>query len=108
VGAFVIIWGIRRYVQQLAILMALCPAQGHEAPHRLIRRRTKFTLFFVPLFPVSSSHQLVCTTCGNVAKIDKVGVAEVTAEATRQQQEQLGATTGSQQFAPPAPDVATG
>jgi hypothetical protein len=78
VGTFVILWGIRRYVQQLAILLARCPAQGHEAPHRLMRRRTTFMLFCVPLFPISTSYQLLCTACGNVAKIDKARVDEVT------------------------------
>jgi Fe2+ or Zn2+ uptake regulation protein len=91
----VIIWGIRRYVQQLAMIVARCSAQGHTAAHRLVRKRTKFTLFFVPLFPISTSHVLVCTMCGNTAPVPKERVPEIEAEAQRQAVEQAG-----QQFAP--------
>lgn len=82
------IWGVRRYVQQLAVLVARCSAQGHTAAHRLVRKRTKFTLFFVPLIPINTSYLLVCTMCGNAAKMDKARVPEIEAEAARQQQEQ--------------------
>lgn len=95
-----IIWGIRRYVQQLAILVARCSLQGHSSAHRLVRRRTKFTLFFIPLFPVSSSYGLVCTMCGNETKVDKARVPEIEAEAQRQRHEQAAQQAAGQQYAP--------
>jgi hypothetical protein len=95
----VIIWGFRRYAMQVAILVARCSALGHTAAHRLVRRRTKFTLFFVPLIPISTSYHLVCTMCGNDYKVDKARVPEMEAEAARQRQEQL-AQQPQQQYAP--------
>jgi Fe2+ or Zn2+ uptake regulation protein len=85
-----LIWGIRRYVQQLAVLVATCSAQGHSAAHRLLRRRTKFTLFFIPLIPLGSTYHLVCTACGATAKMDAARVPEIQGEAARQQLEATG------------------
>ena len=94
-----IIWGFRSYVQQLALLVARCASQGHTAAHALVLKRTKFTLFFIPLFPISSKHELVCTMCGGTAKVEKERVPEVQAEAARQQQEHAAQQLGAQQYA---------
>jgi hypothetical protein len=53
------------------------------AAHRL-RRRTKFTLFFVPLIPLGSSYHLVCVACGATTNIDGATLPRVEAEAARQ------------------------
>lgn len=42
----------------------LCPQCQNPAAHRLHRIVNRFTLFFVPLFPVSTKHVLDCTFCG--------------------------------------------
>ncbi|HEX8002348.1 MAG TPA: hypothetical protein VF519_06600 [Mycobacteriales bacterium] len=89
-----IIWGFRTYAQQLAVLVARCALQGHNAAHAVVRRRTKFTLFFIPLFPVSSKHLLVCSMCGNATPVAKENVESVLAEAQRQELER-----GGQQYA---------
>jgi Fe2+ or Zn2+ uptake regulation protein len=90
----VIIWGFRTTAQQLAILVARCALQGHTAAHAVVRRRTKFTLFFIPLFQVSSKHVLVCSLCGNATPMAKENVPAALAEAQRQEVERAG-----QQFA---------
>jgi adenylosuccinate synthase len=87
----VIIWGFRTTARQLAVLVARCALQGHNAAHAVVLQRTKFTLFFIPLFPVRSKHLLVCSLCGNAAKLEKENVPAALAEAQRQDVERAGA-----------------
>ena len=42
----------------------------------VIRRTTKFSLFFIPLFPVKpASYYVQCTNCGAVRRTDRAVVA---------------------------------
>ncbi|EGX58557.1 hypothetical protein SZN_17007 [Streptomyces zinciresistens K42] len=59
-----IIFGTKGYLYQLAILTLVCGRCGNPAAHTLRKRVTKFTLFFVPLFPVSTKYATQCTFCG--------------------------------------------
>ncbi|GAA3437418.1 zinc ribbon domain-containing protein [Kutzneria kofuensis] len=68
---FLLIWGFRRYVQQLLMTMLVCNNCHNPAAHGLRKFTTKFTLFFIPLFPVSSRYQLQCTYCGFVSELSK-------------------------------------
>ncbi len=69
-GDAVIIWGSKSYVQTLAMLTLVC-RNGHTAAHRLAKRTRKFTLFFIPLFPIGVRRFTVCTACGETLTIDK-------------------------------------
>lgn len=60
----VIIFGTKGYLHQLAILTLVCGQCGNPAAHALRKRVTKFSLFFVPLFPVSTKYSTQCTFCG--------------------------------------------
>lgn len=77
-----IIFGTKTYLVQLAMLNLLCQGCGNPAAHSLKRRVTKFTLFFVPLFPVSSKYLTQCTFCG------------VTGQTTREEADRLAAQGG--------------
>ena len=59
-----IIFGTKGYLYQLAILTLVCGQCGNPAAHTLRKRVTKFTLFFVPLFPISTKYLTQCTFCG--------------------------------------------
>ncbi|MFF3320713.1 zinc-ribbon domain-containing protein [Streptomyces sp. NPDC002889] len=59
-----IIFGTKGYLYQLAILTLVCGHCGNPAAHTLRKRVTKFTLFFVPLFPFSTKYGTQCTFCG--------------------------------------------
>jgi hypothetical protein len=86
----VIIFGTKGYLYQLAILTLVCGQCGNPAAHTLRKRVTKFTLFFVPLFPFSTKYATQCTFCGAEQK--------VTAEQAEQLQAQaLGGGHGGQQ-----------
>lgn len=66
-----IIFGTRGYLYQLAVLTLVCGWCGNPAAHTLRKRVTKFTLFFVPLFPFSTKYATQCTFCGGEQRIPK-------------------------------------
>ncbi|GAA2581627.1 MULTISPECIES: zinc-ribbon domain-containing protein [Streptomyces] len=66
-----IIFGTKGYLYQLAILTLVCGRCGNPAAHTLRKRVTKFTLFFVPLFPFSTKYATQCTFCGAEQQVTK-------------------------------------
>ena len=84
-----IVFGTKGYLYQLAILTLVCGRCGNPAAHTLRKRVTKFTLFFVPLFPFSTKYATQCTFCGAEQQV------------TREQAEQLQAReAGGQAYGP--------
>ncbi|MFF1300127.1 MULTISPECIES: zinc-ribbon domain-containing protein [unclassified Streptomyces] len=88
-----IIFGTKGYLYQLAILTLVCGQCGNPAAHTLRKRVTKFTLFFVPLFPFSTKFTTQCTFCGAEQKITK--------EQAEQLQAQAQAAGGQQAYGQP-------
>ncbi|MFC8350271.1 zinc-ribbon domain-containing protein [Streptomyces sp. NPDC057280] len=76
-----IIFGTKGYLYQLAILTLVCGGCGNPAAHTLRKRVTKFTLFFVPLFPISTKYATQCTFCGTEVKIGKEQAEQLQAQA---------------------------
>ncbi|MFF4399529.1 zinc-ribbon domain-containing protein [Streptomyces sp. NPDC001480] len=76
-----IIFGTRGYLYQLAILTLVCGRCGNPAAHTLRKRVTKFTLFFVPLFPISTKYATQCTFCGAESKLAKEQAEQLQAQA---------------------------
>ncbi|MEU4742221.1 zinc-ribbon domain-containing protein [Actinosynnema sp. NPDC023658] len=66
-----VIFGFRTKVFVLAVLTLLCPRCGNQAAHPLHKSVTKFTLFFIPLFPVKTKYTTQCTFCGVVNRQPK-------------------------------------
>ncbi|MCX4766890.1 zinc ribbon domain-containing protein [Streptomyces sp. NBC_01275] len=66
-----VLFGTKGYLYQLAILTLVCGQCGNPAAHTLRKRVTKFTLFFVPLFPISTKYATQCTFCGAEQKVTK-------------------------------------
>src|ERR1041384_5708158 len=96
-----IIWGWRSYVRSLAMLTFLCGNCGNPAMHHVKRAYTKFTLFFIPLFPVSSRYLTECTFCGAARKIPKEEALRLAEQAQQPgMQPQAGPQPGMQ--TPPA------
>jgi hypothetical protein len=89
----VIIFGTKGYLYQLAILTLVCGRCGNPAAHTLRKRVTKFTLFFVPLFPISSKYATQCTFCGDEQK--------VTGEQAEQLRAQAAGHVGGQAYGQP-------
>jgi hypothetical protein len=77
----VIIFGTRGYLYQLAILTLVCGRCGNPSAHTLRKRVTKFTLFFVPLFPLSTKCSTQCTFCGAEQSVPKEWAEQVQVQA---------------------------
>ena len=80
-----IIFGTRGYVFQLAILTFVCGNCGNPAAHTLRKYVTKFTLFFIPLFPVSTRFRTQCTFCGIEHQLPKEHAEGMLAQAAAPQ-----------------------
>ncbi|WP_433545669.1 zinc-ribbon domain-containing protein [Streptomyces sp. CA-294286] len=78
-----IIFGTKGYVHQMAMLMLLCGQCGNPAAHALRKRVTKFTLFFVPLFTVSSKYATQCTFCGAERRVEREEAERLQAQAAQ-------------------------
>ncbi|GAA1351431.1 zinc-ribbon domain-containing protein [Streptomyces beijiangensis] len=86
-----IIFGTRGYLYQLAMLTLVCGHCGNPAAHTLRKRVSKFTLFFVPLFPFSTKYTTQCTFCGMEQQITKEQADGLLAQPQQQEHGQQGA-----------------
>lgn len=66
-----LIFGFRVYSDLLATVAYVCENCGQHAAHHLTRRTRKATLFFLPLFPVSTTYADTCTYCGRVLRVPR-------------------------------------
>ncbi len=66
-----LIWGWRTRIYVLAMTTFLCGRCGNPASHAVRKAVTKFTLFFIPLFPISVKYTAQCTFCGIENRIPK-------------------------------------
>ncbi|MFI9011584.1 zinc-ribbon domain-containing protein [Actinosynnema sp. NPDC053489] len=66
-----LIFGLRTRVFALAMLTLLCPRCGNRSAHPLHKAVTKFSLFFIPLFPVRTTYTTQCTYCGLTNRLSK-------------------------------------
>ena len=81
-----IIFGTRRTVQQLAMVLLTCVNCHRSAANAVLKLVTKFTLFFIPLFPVRVRYSTQCTACGFAMTVDKAQaeqLAQLPPAATR-------------------------
>lgn len=87
-----IIFGLKGYQTLLGVVTLVCGFCHTPAAQRVERLTNKFTLFFVPLFAVSTKHVLQCAMCGARSPLGA------------QEAEQLAAGTGP--WAGPFPEGA--
>ncbi|CAM5564323.1 zinc-ribbon domain-containing protein [Streptomyces xanthochromogenes] len=81
-----IIFGTRGYLYQLAMLTLVCGRCGNPSAHAVRKYVTKFTLFFVPLFPLSTKFRTQCTFCGLEQQITKEQAEGLLAQPVAPQQ----------------------
>lgn len=67
---FFIIWGSRVRAANVAMLQLAC-RNGHVAAHRIVKVTRWFTLFFVPVVPMSRRYRSVCAGCGLTLDLPK-------------------------------------
>ncbi|SNY54682.1 zinc ribbon domain-containing protein [Paractinoplanes atraurantiacus] len=60
-----LIFGLRSKDTIIGSRLGRCEVCGATAAQTLVRRTTRFSLFFIPLFPVRAArHFVTCTNCG--------------------------------------------
>ena len=75
-----VIWGYRTRMFQLVLATFLCGRCGNPAAHAVLKRVTKFTLFFIPLFPISVKYLTQCTFCGGQNRITREQADQIVAQ----------------------------
>ena len=66
-----LIFGFRNSSRNLGLAQATCPHCGNRAAQRVDRDKRAFSVFFIPLIPLGSSHVATCTACGRRTKITR-------------------------------------
>lgn len=89
-GIRVIIFGTKGYLYTLAMMTLVCGRCGNPAAHTLKKQVTKFTLFFVPLFPITTKYVTQCTFCGAAQQLAKEQAEQLQAQAVAHAQPQQG------------------
>lgn len=65
--------GVREFL--LTTLVFVCERCGNNAPHQLIKRVRKLSLFFIPLLPIGTKYLDSCTACGRVIDVPQAEAA---------------------------------
>ena len=81
-------------VRTLAMATYACRTTNQPAAHRLSRIARWFTLFFIPVIPVSRRYVLTCAACGQSYKVTKANADEIIAQAEAPRLESLPAEAG--------------
>ena len=55
----------------LTTLVYPCETCGTTAAHHLVKRVRKFSLFFIPLFPVGTRYLDTCIACGRDLEVSR-------------------------------------
>jgi predicted RNA-binding Zn-ribbon protein involved in translation (DUF1610 family) len=66
-----LIIGIGVIEDLLSTLVFTCENCGNHAAHQLTKQNRKFSLFFIPLFSVSTKYFDSCTACGRIIEVSK-------------------------------------
>jgi len=98
-GAVFILFGFRTRPAELAALSLAC-RNGHVAGHRIHKVVRWFTLFFIPVIPLSRRYSSVCLQCGLTLKLTREEADALVARAA--------ATPVDAPADPVAPPLATG
>ncbi len=66
-----VIFGTKAYVTVLAVLTLVCRVCGNPAAQRIEKRVTRFTLFFIPTFAISTRYAMQCAMCAATSRIER-------------------------------------
>lgn len=75
-----IIFGLRTSYRRYPTPFLDCVQRGHKAAQVLVKRSTKVSLFFIPLFPVRrASYHLECVGCGAANYVEAAAAEKIIA-----------------------------
>ncbi|MCW2804531.1 MAG: hypothetical protein QOF52_1436 [Propionibacteriaceae bacterium] len=66
-----LIIGLTSRDRLLLTLVFGCERCGRQAAHQLVKRVRRFTVFFIPLIPISTRYLDTCTACGRVVDVPR-------------------------------------
>lgn len=66
-----LLFGTRPSVSILTIVHFVCGFCDKSVAQRVVERKNKFTLFFVPLFSFSTKYHNECSNCGGLTSLSK-------------------------------------
>lgn len=66
-----LIFGTRVIDAIINVVVFVCGVCGQEAPQNVIKRSNRVTLFFIPLFSVSTRYLNQCTNCGALTSLTR-------------------------------------
>lgn len=64
-----LLFGARSHHDVINVVSFVCGFCGTLAEQHVVKRSTKLTLFFVPLFSVAKSYTNECTHCGGTTRL---------------------------------------
>ena len=70
-GTVLLIFGTRLSDAIMVIVSFVCPRCGVDAEQRVTKTANRITLFFVPLFAISTKYRVHCTNCGAATALTK-------------------------------------
>ena len=104
-----IIFGVRRMRRQLGVVLTMCQRCGRPCAHSIVRIKTFFALFFIPVLPLGTKYFTVCSMCAGSVRIDQPGATRLVDAAAHQAAQPVLMTPdgpltpyGQPQVAPPA------
>lgn len=77
-----VIFGLSRKERPLGLIALACMVCGHPGPQSLVHRRTRFTLFFVPVLPLRSRLETRCPVCGTARRTDRAEARRLGADVS--------------------------
>ena len=66
-----LIIGSRLYETLVVLVSFVCPHCGVDAQQRVVKLANRLTLFFVPLFAVSTKYAVQCGHCGTTTALTR-------------------------------------
>jgi hypothetical protein len=102
-----LIFGMRRRGYRIANVFAMCGICHSPAAQAVVKVRTFFTFFFIPLIPLGTKYRSTCTMCGGVTELNQAQADQAVATMNQQRaqaQAQAPATTPLQAPQPTAVD----
>lgn len=66
-----LLFGTRPSAVLLSVVTFICGYCGRDVAQQVVKSSTKFTLFFLPLFTISTRYYVECSNCGGTTGLDK-------------------------------------
>jgi hypothetical protein len=81
-----LIMGVTPRERVLTEVTFVCEYCRVAAVQHVVESASRFSVFFIPLFPVSKSHYVVCSNCGGMTALTKEQAAHGMEWAARNRQ----------------------